>query len=39
MFIPFRTVKESVELINNSKFGSGVSIHSQNISLGIRKTV
>lgn len=37
MLIPFRTVKESVELLNNSKYGSGVSIHSQDISLGIEK--
>jgi acyl-CoA reductase-like NAD-dependent aldehyde dehydrogenase len=34
MLIPFRTVKESIELVNNSKFGAGVSIHSQDISLG-----
>ena len=34
MLIPFRTVKESVALINTSRFGSGVSLHSQNISLG-----
>ena len=34
MLIPFRTVKESIDLLNNSKYGSGVSIHSQDISLG-----
>lgn len=37
MLIPFRTVKESIELVNNSKFGAGVSIHSQDISLGFNK--
>ncbi|CAF0965081.1 unnamed protein product [Brachionus calyciflorus] len=33
MVIPFRTVKESVELVNNSRYGSGVCLYSQNISL------
>lgn len=33
MIIPFRTVKESVELINTSKYGSSVCLYSQNISL------
>ena len=33
MIIPFRTVKESVEILNNSKYGSSVSLFSQNISL------
>jgi len=31
--IQFRTVKESVELLNNSKYGSCVSVFSQNVSL------
>lgn len=35
MVVPFRTVKESVELINNSKYGCGVCLYSQNISLGL----
>jgi len=30
----FRTVKESIELLNTSRFGSGVSLWSENISLG-----
>lgn len=33
MLIPFRTVKESVDLINCSRFGGPVSLYSQNISL------
>ena len=35
--VQFRTVKESVDLVNNSKYGSCVSIHSQNLSLGKNK--
>lgn len=31
--IKFRTVKESIDLLNNSKYGSCVSLFSQNISL------
>jgi hypothetical protein len=34
MLIAFRTVKESIELINNSRLGSSVCLYSQNISLG-----
>ena len=33
MVIPFRTVKESIEILNTSKYGSSVSLFSQNISL------
>lgn len=31
----FRTVKESIELINNSKLSGAVSVFSQDISLSI----
>lgn len=33
--IQFRTVKESIDLLNNTKYGTCVSLFSQNISLGI----
>ena len=33
LLIPFRTVKESIQLVNTSRFGSAVCICSQNISL------
>ena len=31
--LPFRTVKESVEMLNTTKYGSNVSLFSQNVSL------
>lgn len=35
LLIPFRTVKESVQLVNTSRFGSAVCICSQNLSLAM----
>jgi aldehyde dehydrogenase (NAD+) len=33
LIIPFRTVKESISILNTSKLGGAVSLHSQDVSL------